>query len=253
MKAAPRVVSLVPSWTETFLDCGVNVVGRTRYCVHPPYARAIPAVGGTKDLQLEELKALRPDIVVVDKEENLPWMAEEHGWSTVVTHASSVAAMPGELERLSRLLLNEKLEGLAGEWRGVLRKPFAPGRKVARLPGVLDWWRKPAGEPERALYMIWREPWMAVAGDTFVGSLLAHLGYGHLLPSFPKKYPEVDLAHFDPSRTLLLFSSEPFPFARKKAELAALGFPCALVDGEAYSWFGLRSLRFLQRSSSESP
>jgi len=76
--------------------------------------------------------------------------------------------------------------------------------------------------------------------------MLTQVGYGGWLPAFPEKYPKIDLADFDPAKTLLLFSSEPFPFGKKKKELLSLDFPSALVDGESYSWFGVRSLRFLQ-------
>lgn len=247
-----RVVSLVPSWTETLLACGVEVVGRTRFCVHPAGAGAIPVVGGTKDLDLAKLLALKPDLVLVDKEENLPWMAAEHGWKTHVTHVSSTADMPGELGRLAELLSSERLRALGEEWRAELCASPAT-RPVGRMPGLLGWIREPASEPDLILYLIWRNPWMGVSRDTFVGSMLAHVGYGALLPSFPKKYPELELSSFDPGRTLLLFSSEPYPFSQKRAELGKLGFPSALVDGEAYSWFGIRSLRFLQRSRADSP
>lgn len=245
-----RVVSLVPSWTETLLECGVEVVGRTRFCVHPARAKAIPVVGGTKDLKLEELKALRPDVLLVDKEENLPWMAEEHGWKTHVTHVRGAADLPGQLGELAALFANDPLRALAREWEEELRCPHAPG-SVERLPGVLEWWRRPAAEPAQLVYLIWRDPWMAVSRDTFVGSMLAHLGFGALVPHFPERYPKLELSSFDPARTLLLFSSEPYPFAKRKPDTGA--FPCALVDGEAYSWFGVRSLRFLQRGRPETP
>lgn len=242
-----RVVSLVPSWTETLLHCGVNVVGRTRFCVHPrELVGAVPAVGGTKDLKLEELIALKPDLVLVDKEENLPFMAETHGWQTLITHVEKADDVPEELERLARTLGNEALGGLAGEWREELEHPAYPAARIENLPGVLEWIRRPDSEPETIVYLIWRGPWMSVSRNTFVGSMLSQVGYGGRLPPFEQKYPKIDLGAFDPKKTLLLFSSEPYPFGHKKQELLGLDFPAALVDGEAYSWFGLRSLRFLQ-------
>lgn len=244
-----RVVSLVPSLTETLLEAGVAVVGRTRYCVHPESARSIPVVGGTKDLDFAKVEALKPDLLLVDKEENLPWMAEASSWKVHCTHVESVADMPGELAGLGVLLQNEGLKKSAEEWRSILRSPHVSARAVENLPGILEWVQRPAREPEQILYLIWRNPWMAVAPNTFVGSVLAHLGYGKMLPEFSEKYPKVDLARFDPSRTLLLFSSEPYPFLlQKKRELEGLGFPSALVDGESYSWFGQRALKFLQEN-----
>jgi iron complex transport system substrate-binding protein len=243
-----RVVSLVPSWTETLLESGVNVAGRTRFCVHPSErVGAIPTVGGTKDLDLAALAALKPDLLILDKEENLPWMAEAP-WPLHVSHITSANCVARELDALSSALANPHLASLAAEWRAELASPAYPSQRVCALPGIIDWIREPTSEPENLLYLVWRAPWMAVSRDTFVGSMLTQVGFGGRIPPFPEKYPKLDLGKFDPTKTLLLFSTEPFPFAQKKAELLGLGFPAALVDGEAYSWFGSRSLRFLQDS-----
>jgi iron complex transport system substrate-binding protein len=243
-----KVVSLVPSWTETLLESGVNVKGRTRFCVHPEKSVAeIPVVGGTKDLDFEKLKALNPDLLIVDREENLPWMADAP-CPVHVSHVTHTDDVPRELDAMSALLKNPALAALAEEWRTELAHPDYPRDRVRELPGVLEWLTEPPAEPENIIYLIWRAPWMAVSRDTFVGSMLTQVGFGGRIPPFPEKYPKLDLGTFDPLTTLLLFSTEPFPFAQKKAELRGLGFPAALVDGEAYSWFGARSLRFLQES-----
>jgi iron complex transport system substrate-binding protein len=243
-----KVVSLVPSWTETLLESGVNVTGRTRFCVHPGRAVAeIPVVGGTKDLDLEALKALKPDLLIVDKEENLPWMAQVP-CPVYVSHVTSTDDVPRELDAMSAILKNRALASLAEEWRTELAHPDYPRERVRELPGVLEWLTEPASEPENIIYLVWRAPWMGVSRDTFVGSMLTQVGFGGRIPSFPEKYPKLDLGKFDPQKTMLLFSTEPFPFAQKKAELRGLGFQAALIDGEAYSWFGARSLRFLQHS-----
>jgi iron complex transport system substrate-binding protein len=241
-----RVVSLVPSWTETLLACGVNVVARTRFCVHPrELVGAIPAVGGTKDLDTARLLATKPDLVLLDKEENLPWMANQ-GLRVHCTHIQSADDVPRELDTLAGILGNDRLRAQASEWREVLTRGGYPREKVSELPGVLEWLKAPETEPEQIVYLIWRGPWMAVSRDTFVGSILTQVGYGGRIPRFSEKYPKVDLGNFDPAKTLLLFSSEPYPFGMKTQELLSLGFAAALVDGEAYSWFGSRSLKFLQ-------
>jgi hypothetical protein len=237
-----RVVSLVPSWTETLIECGVNVVGRTRFCIHPKNEIAI--VGGTKDLNREELAQLKPDLVILDQEENLPGMAEN--LPIHLTHVEKTDDVPEELERLAARLNNQKLGELANAWRERLAHPAYPQKKIAELPGVLEWIKKPNREPEHILYLIWRGPWMAVSAQTFIGSMLTQVGFGGRLPHFPEKYPKIDLQNFDRETTLLLLSSEPYPFGKKKQEIRSLDFPSALVDGEAYSWFGLRSLRFLE-------
>lgn len=245
-----RVVSLVPSWTETLIQCGVNVVGRTRFCVHPlEKVDAIRSLGGTKDLDLASLRELQPDLLLLDREENLPWMAEGISSMVHVSHVQNTDDVPRELEHLARLLSNEKLRILADEWRAVLDSPTYPQEKVSDLPGVVRWLKEPGTEPETILYLIWRGPWMTISRDTFVGSMLSQVGYGGRIPAFAEKYPKIDLGDFDPNKTLLLFSSEPYPFVEKSKELLGLGFPAALVDGEVYSWFGVRSLRFLQSIS----
>ncbi|MGE3260206.1 MAG: helical backbone metal receptor [Bacteriovoracia bacterium] len=236
-----RVVSLVPSWTETLIECGVDVVGRTRFCVHPP--NYIKIVGGTKDLDKILLEELNPDLLILDKEENLPEMANRKNH---VTHVEKADDVPAELERLAEILQNPKLARLAQEWTEELAHPYFP-QPAAKIPGITAWIKRPEQEPEQILYMIWRGPWMAVAPHAFVGSMLTHLGYGAKLQVQEEKYPKIDLENYDPQKTLLLFASEPYPFAKKKRELQALAFPSAIVDGEAYSWFGVRSLRFLQK------
>lgn len=244
-----RVVSLVPSWTETLAACGVEVVGRTRFCVHPELP-GVPVVGGTKDLDFAKVEALRPDLLLLDREENLPWMAEgERPWKTYCTHVEGVGSVARELEALAGLLGNARLGALAREWGRAVAAPVR-ARGVGELPGLLEWLRRPAVEPERILYLIWRDPWMGVGKGTFVHSMLEQCGLGGRLAELPGKYPKLELAGFDPASTLLLFSSEPYPFARRRAELAELPFASALVDGEAFSWFGLRSLRFLEKIKS---
>jgi hypothetical protein len=89
---------------------------------------------------------------------------------------------------------------------------------------------------------------MAASPQTFIGSMLKELGYGSFLKSWKATYPTLELAELDPERTVLLLSSEPYPFHKKKRELETLPFFMALVDGESYSWFGLRSLEFFERS-----
>ena len=251
-----RVVSFVPSWTETLLHCGVEVVGRTRFCQYPQNQTfEIPILGGTKDLDLEQLKRLQPDLVLFDREENTHEMAlrgQSGGkWKLHSTHVQSVEDMAPELLQLASILKNEKLKLLAKEWEQICSAPWYPNRSLEEIPGIEHWIQKPNQEPEQFLYLIWRSPWMTVSRDTFVGSIFQNLGFGNRMPKFEEKYPRLDLGNYDPEKTLLLFSSEPFPFRTKAHELRALGFPSAIICGESYSWFGLRSLRFLQSLQSQ--
>jgi iron complex transport system substrate-binding protein len=243
-----RVVSLVPSWTETLLEAGVEVVGRTRFCLHPrEKVAAIPRIGGTKDWNLERILELRPDLLILDREENPRFMSEHSQLPFWASHIARTEDVAPALEDLStRLGGQARLAELAREWRAL--PVAAPAyRGGTEIPGVIEWGRQPDGPVEHVLYIIWREPWMRAGHGTFIGSMLTRCGLGRLLPPGPEKYPHFHPEEWDAARTLLLFASEPYPFLRKKHEAAALGFPHAFVDGESFSWFGVRSLRFLQR------
>lgn len=245
-----RIVSLVPSWTETLIEAGCEVVGRTRFCIHPKDAvKSIPIVGGTKDWHWERIRELRPDILLLDREENPKSMAEQNEIPFIDTHVGTIADLPKELMKLASKFRNTKLERLAREWEQVIeRPPLGQWNGHTDFPGLMEWGRKPNGRVERIQYVIWKEPWMGVSRETFIGSMLEHCGFEGLVPTTKEKYPVLDLNDADKESTFILFSSEPFPFLRIKNSLAELGYPFALVNGESFSWFGIRSLRFLERA-----
>jgi len=247
-----RVVSMVPSWTETLLECGCEVVGRTRFCIHPEHVRDIPIVGGTKSIDWDKVEALHADLLLLDREENTRSMSVESPIEVFATHVTSVDDLAGELERLSIRLAQPELRELAGRWAQVAARPDGTLASWQDLPGVIEWLRPPL-DPSIGpfAYLIWRDPWMAIGPGTFIASMLAAVG---LPPAqmFPRgageddqKYPVTDPAVL-PGSTVLLASSEPYPFHRKREALLALGRPVAIVDGESFSWFGLRSLSFLE-------
>ena len=98
---AMRIVSMVPSWTETLLACGCEVVGRTRFCIHPAEARRIPVVGGTKTIDWNRVRALAPDLLLLDQEENPRAMHDESPIESFATHITSVRDVGPELDRLA--------------------------------------------------------------------------------------------------------------------------------------------------------
>ncbi len=240
-----RIVSLVPSWTETLIEAGVNVVGRTRYCIHPEATvKSIPVVGGTKDINWNRVGELKPDLLLLDKEENPKKIAEASPFPFVATHVTDLHSVSRELEMLAEQFANRTLNEWAVRWRQIEARKF--NRPLYDTPGILEWWRKPAQPIEQILYVIWKNPFMAVSRETFIGSVLSALGLEGLLPTQTKKYFEFELKNYDPQSTLLLLSTEPYPFAREREYVESLGFPCALIDGEKMSWFGVRTLRFLE-------
>lgn len=242
-----RVISLVPSWTETLIQCGVEVIGRTRDCVHPAdQVVAIPSLGGTKRLDWARWRHLAADLVVMDREENTETMASDCPFPVLATHIRSVTDVAAACFTLAERLGNACLRTVGERWRLTAAASVAP-RPWDRLPGVIEWWRRPHTPPQRFLYLIWRNPWMSIGPDTFIGSMFTRLGYGWALPRYDSAYPIIELPEGADPPPLLLLATEPYPFARHKAELLELPFPMALVDGEAFSWFGIRSLAFLER------
>lgn len=244
-----NVVSMVPSWTEMLLESDINVVGRTRFCIHPEQkVRAIPVVGGTKDLDLKKLGELRADYLILDQEENLAWMKEKSPIPSLVTHVTSVGSVAGEIEKLNSVLKSPGLEQMARRWQAAGKYSFVWNWR--QIPGETALIRRDFESYENLVYVIWKKPWMSVSKETFIGSMLELLGAGDFMVSNGKKYPEFDLNSFDLTKTYFLFSSEPFPFHKKIEELKGLGVQGSVVDGEAYSWFGLRALRFLEQHHS---
>lgn len=240
-----KVASFVPSWTETLIEAGVELAGRTRFCIHPAdRIKTIPVMGGTKNWDLARLRELKPDLVILDREENPSFMAEQTDlpwWASHITQAADVA--PAMRDLASRLGGNSRLLEWAKEWEAEVLRPREALSDFSALPGVIEWGRRPSGSIDEVVYVIWRDPWMRVTRSTFIGSMLGLCGVR--LAEGEKKYPEFSFTNIDPARTLLLFSSEPYPFLRRRPQEAE-AFAHAYVDGEAFSWFGQRSLRFLQ-------
>ncbi len=239
-----NVISLVPSWTECLIEAGVNVIGRTRYCIHPAEkVKDIPVVGGTKDINWGMVNALDPEVLLFDKEENPNTFADEAGYPFLATHVVDLKTCAMEMLLLGNTFQNEKLLRFSEELKTELNKDHA--FDLNRIPAGIEY-LKPPKKHSKLLYLIWKSPWMTVSKETYIGAVLKHLGYETYLFDFSENYPCLELSQYDPEEVFLLFSSEPYPFLKKKRELSELGFAGAFVDGESYSWFGIRSLRFLQ-------
>jgi hypothetical protein len=262
-----RVVSMVPSWTETLIRAGVNVVGRTRYCIHPAdMVESIPIVGGTKDLNISVLNSIKHDLLILDREENpkrfvtrisTPW------WASAVDDYQSLSVALNELSEIvakfdAQATYNAnpsiahfsspaaKLKSWADMALAIhLQEPQQTG--FLSLPGVIEWLNPPTGNETNLVYMIWRNPWIAVSRGTFIGAGLAKFGYGSLINVSAEKYPKINLDDLDPKTTIILFSSEPYLFRQESEELRRLPFKSALIEGESFSWFGYKSISFMAK------
>ena len=233
-----RIVSLVPSVTELLVQWGLasRLVGRTSFCVEPRWIRAtVPAVGGTKNPDLAKIIALRPDLVIVEEDEN--------------TLAAALALREAGLRLLA--LRVRSLEDCLTAFRelGAAVGLLDVGRaRALALAQILKGGRKP-GAPSgpRTLTLIWKDPWMCAGPGTYVADLVRCAG---LRPIGPDRYPclsEAELDALDPQ--VLLLPDEPFRFtARHQAELRRR-FPGAQVlrlDGRCLTWYLSRTEQGLE-------
>jgi len=241
-----RVICLVPSLTETLIEYGVNVVGRSRFCIHPEdKVKGIAKVGGTKDINWDKCHLLAPDLVVFDREENLKSMAEECPFPWVATHITSVDNISEELEKLALVVDCRELSVLAQQWQVLSQISDCSLVDWANIPGQIVGLRNELKQYKRIEYIIWRDPWMAISQQTFIASILQKLGFAPYLRRGDKPYPILSEAELSDPETFYLFSSEPFPFARHRQSLLDAGLNGAIVDGELFSWFGVRSYNAL--------
>jgi ABC-type Fe3+-hydroxamate transport system substrate-binding protein len=223
-----RVVSLVPSVTETLLAWGVTPAACTRFCEQPD----LPHVGGTKDPDVTAIVDLAPDLVVMCVEENRREDADALADAGVATASLSI-------------------DGVAD---------VAPAlRMLAALVGaevdVPDLAVPPPGPPvARAFVPIWKRPWMSLAGGTYGSSLLAALGVANVFadadagPGGGDRYPTVTLDEARARRPdVVLAPSEPYPFAERHVPLLAEVAPVVLVDGQDLFWWGVRTPAALDR------
>jgi ABC-type Fe3+-hydroxamate transport system substrate-binding protein len=215
----PRVVSLVPSVTETLVAWGVEPVACTRFCEQPE----LHHVGGTKDPDVPGILDLAPDLVVVDEEEN---RREDHDAlvaAGLAVHVLAVRDLAG---------LDEQMTGLAD----------AVGARWAPLGPV------PVPAPTRAAWVpIWKRPWMALGEPTYGSALLRTLGLANVAAP-DGAYPEVDPATARARGAhVVIAPSEPYPFAeRHRAELEQVA-PTLFVDGRDLLWWGTRTRGALDR------
>ena len=226
-----RLVSLVPSITETLLAWGADVVACTRFCEQPH----LPHVGGTKDPQIDTIVALAPDLVLLDREENRREDAEAlqaAGIRLHVTHVTSVDDVAPMLEALSVAIGRRVLSDAA-----------------ASADDAQQW--VVAGERLRAFVPIWRRPWMAIGRATYGASLLAQIGIDVVTADGDAAYPTVPLEEAALlGAQLVLLPSEPYPFTQRHiAEVAAAVAPArvVLIDGQDLFWWGVRTPAALAR------
>lgn len=231
-KTPKRIVSLVPSQTELLVDLGLkeNLVGVTKFCVHPKNLRKeTSVVGGTKKVHFDEIRYLEPDIIICNKEENTEEMVFELEKIAPVW-LSDICTVKDSLKMILDL----------GE---IFEKSVKASEIAAKIKSAQKDFEKFISEKKlkKVVYLIWKNPYMAASKNTFIDSLLKLNKFENILSETTSRYPEISLEEMR-SADLVLLSSEPFPFKQKHLfEIKnALHIETRLVDGEYFSWYGSR-------------
>ena len=231
-----RIISVVPSQTEllSYLGLKEEVIAITKFCVHPPeWFRTKPRVGGTKKLHLSTIRDLKPDLILANKEENIKEEIEELAnqfpvWVSDVTDLSSAYSMIKEVGKI--VGRDREAEKLVAD----IQCAFADNTKAI------------SNYKLRTAYLIWKDPYMSVGGDTFINQMLEYAGFKNVFFE-RKRYPQIEIAELNELNCeVLLLSSEPYPFNNKHVdELKSLlpNTKILLADGELCSWYGSRLLQ----------
>ncbi len=228
-----RIVSVVPSQTELLAHLGLEkeVVGITKFCVRPAdWFKSKERIGGTKNLHLEKIRALKPDLIFANKEENTKEQIEELQKDFPVW-ISEVKTLQDALDMIDLVGLICDKSAFAERLNEAVRKRFFA---LSKSPNTI-----------KAAYFIWRKPYMTIGGDTFINEMMQWAGFENIFRK-EKRYPAVEVEEIKALRPdCLLLSSEPFPFKQKHIDELRNHFPkipIKIVDGEFFSWYGSRLL-----------
>lgn len=233
-----RIVSLVPSQTELLYDLGLDeeVVGQTLFCIHPENMHQTkPRIGGTKKINFDNIDALKPDLIIGNKEENdkeqvellmqkYPvWMSDIVTFNDALNMINNVGELVGKKAEANLIssTISNSFDGFNLE-------------------------SSPAEVPKRVLYLIWRKPFMAAGSGTFINEMINRIGLNNALANNDSRYPELTNERIEAINPDYIFlSSEPYPFTEKHIiELQSIcpSSKIILVDGELFSWYGTRLL-----------
>ena len=226
-----KIVSVVPSQTELLYDLGLDkeVAAITKFCIHPDsWHRTKKRIGGTKQLHSEEIRLLRPDLIIANKEENAREQIEELAEYFPVW-VSDINGLDSALQMIQSVGEIVSREDAAKTIIQQIKKGFSNLEQPDNRSSVC--------------YLIWKDPYMAAGGGTFINEMLYHAGYRNAFEGL-SRYPKVTAEEIKAVAPDIIFlSSEPYPFKEKhKQELAAI-IPSAkiiLADGEYFSWYGSR-------------
>lgn len=228
-----RIISIVPSQSEFLWDIGLReeLVGITKFCIHPQQLyKTVERVGGTKNLNLDKIRALKPDLIIGNKEENERsqieilqkefnvWMSDIYNFEDAFEMMEKLGAIFNKRDKALNIIHSLK----------------------QTLPSIHNIFSR-----QRVAYFIWNKPYMFAAKNTFIDHVLNYTGLENALSEL-KRYPDLTdeaLQQLDPE--ICFLSSEPFPFKEKHVLELQKKLPNAkilIVDGEVFSWYGSRLL-----------
>lgn len=226
-----RIVSMVPSQTELLHALGLDeqVVGITKFCEYPlHWYRTKPKVGGTKNIHADRIHALKPDLIIANKEENIKEQIEmlRQDYPVFTTNVKNLTDALSMIQDIG-ILINKQDEAL--QICSQIKKAFS------RLPANHS--------NKKALYLIWKDPYMAAGGDTFISDMMQQAGLTNVLQHL-NRYPSVTLSEIKKlNPDIIILSSEPFPFSDKhinEFKTASVRSKIILADGTFFSWYGSR-------------
>jgi ABC-type Fe3+-hydroxamate transport system substrate-binding protein len=228
-----RIVSLVPSQTELLYDLGLRdeVVGITKFCIHPnEWFRSKTRVGGTKNVHLNRIHQLQPDLILANKEENVKEQvnALQDIYPVYVSDIHTVDDALQMIEDIGQLVHCSQSASTIIEKIQTQRLQYPPQHQVKRV-----------------LYLIWKDPYMCAGTDTFIHSMMREAGFENIIHQ--TRYPEIDINTIrDVQPDVIFLSSEPYPFQQKHIDQLQKELPhtrAILVDGEIFSWYGSRMIQ----------
>lgn len=232
-----RIVSIVPSQTELLFDLGLDeeVIGITKFCIHPIEKFATRTkVGGTKKLRIDQIRALKPDLIIGNKEENTQHevellMEEFPVWMSDISNLEEAMTTITQIGEI----VNREPE--AAYLNHLINAGFSDLQTLALTKNI----------NQNVAYLIWKDPYMFAGRDTFIDDILRKIGLQNVMTQ--SRYPEIALEELKTKNCQLVFlSSEPYPFKEKHIEEIKSLLPEAkvmLVDGEMFSWYGSRLVK----------
>lgn len=229
-----RIISLVPSISELlhYLQLEDETIAITKFCVHPPeWFKSKTRIGGTKNINIEKIISLKPDLILCNKEENVQAQIETLA-ATLPVYMCDVKTFDDALQMIKEI--------------GILTCKETESTKLIKNIDLAFYQNKILSSKKiKTVYLIWKEPYMTVGGDTFISSILEKAGLENIYKT-ENRYPTKNVTEIqNDNPQLILLSSEPYPFRQKHIVELQAYFPKSIIllsDGEMFSWYGSRML-----------